>query len=209
MQYHFTLAFSSSIPDRIIEMYIELCQKQKSGLGKGLERALRRKTSSHSQNHLLYKLHHQYMPTCNTKNLSQEPISLHGVRLGLGDSVDHQTQTTLGDDVGRAVPNLDRNNCLCSANSHHWEKVDHWVCAPADHGDHLGILDQCCNFWIRLCVGCVRQANKECVDNEHEAHHGPEPAHPEKAQIALNDQFTWVTHSDHHSGNKAECPAFR
>merc|ERR1711976_629950 len=100
---------------------------------------------------------------------SMSSCSKHGLlfdgRLGIGDLVNHEANTALGDDVRHAVANLDGHNGAGRRDSEHWEEVHDWVCAPADDGHHLRNLDVALDHWVLLtCSGC-RQANQELIHN--------------------------------------------
>merc|ERR1711862_428333 len=118
-------------------------------------------------------------------------------RLCVGDLVDDQTNAALGNDVRDAIANLDSHHSMSGINAKHGEEVHHRVCAPADHCHDLCSLDLALNFWVRLTVRGFRQANKELVDDVQEEHHGDEPAHPARSQVASDDQLTIVARDDH------------
>merc|ERR1712028_154888 len=65
----------------------------------------------------------------STKKEITPPAGLSGwqetlfVGLGIRDLVDHNSDTTLGDDVGAAVANLNADDRMCSIDAKHGEQV--------------------------------------------------------------------------------------
>merc|ERR1711965_61137 len=144
----------------------------------------------------------------NNENFEEIIVVLHSItslgRLGVGDLIDGQTYSALGNDIRDAIANLDAHHCVCSVDAQHWEEVHDWVCAPADHRHHLCSLDLAFDHWICLAVGGIRKANEEFVHNVQEEHHGNEPAHPPWGQVASDDQFAIVARNNHQSSSHSQ-----
>merc|ERR1711935_561268 len=79
----------------------------------------------------------------------QEPLLQ---RLRIGDLVDQNPNTTLGNDVGCAVANLDSDDGMCRVDAEHGKQVHDRVCAPTDDSHDLGCLDLPLNDWISFTV---------------------------------------------------------
>merc|ERR1711871_1160400 len=125
-------------------------------------------------------------------------------RLGIGDLVDDQANTALGDDVRDAVANLDVDNRAAATKANHWEQVDNWVCAPADDSPHLCLLDLALDHWVLLlCCGCS-QADEELVDNVQEEAHRDGPADPARCEVASDNKLTVVATDDHEGRSKTK-----
>merc|ERR1711982_130093 len=94
-------------------------------------------------------------------------LQLDNLLLGLlvGDLIDEQANSTLGDDVRDAVANLDVDNGAASTKANHWEQVHNWVCAPAQDGPHLSLLNLALDNWVSLLSSGSSEANKKLVDN--------------------------------------------
>merc|ERR1711965_528972 len=121
----------------------------------------------------------------NNENFEEILVVLHSItslgRLGVGDLVDGQTNSALGNNIRRAIANLDAHHCMCSVDAQHWEEVHDWVGAPADHCHHLSSLDLAPDLQVCLTVRGFGETNKELVDNVKEEHHRKEPAHPARS----------------------------
>merc|ERR1719399_955907 len=126
-------------------------------------------------------------------------------RLGVGNLVDDEANTALGDDVRNAVANLDVDNRAASTEANHWEQVDNWVCAPADDGPHLSLLDLALDDWVLLLSCGSSKANQELVHNVEEEAHGDGPANPTRCEVASHNQLTVVAADDHESRAEAKC----
>merc|ERR1711959_568274 len=83
------------------------------------------------------------------------------VGLCIGDLIDDQSHTALGDDVRGAVANLNANNCMGSIDAKHGEQVHNRVCAPTDHGPHLGSANLAGNDWVSLTVSGPSETDKQ------------------------------------------------
>merc|ERR1719375_1630248 len=109
-------------------------------------------------------------------------------RLGVRDLVDDEAHSTLGDDVGDAVADLDVDDGAASTKANHWEQVDNWVCAPANDGPHLGLLNLGLDDWV-LFLGCSSgKADQELVHDVEEEAHGKGPAKPAWGQVTCDDE---------------------
>merc|ERR1719333_1931720 len=125
----------------------------------------------------------KYWCDSNQKCSSLRQESLLG-RLGIGDLVNDEANTALGDDVGDAVANLDVDDRAASTEANHWEQVDNWVCAPAHNSPHLCLLDLALDDWV-LLLGCSSsKANQELVHNVEEEAHRDGPANPARCEVA-------------------------
>merc|ERR1712064_150111 len=100
------------------------------------------------------------------------------VGLCIRDLVDDQSHTTLGDDVGNAVTDLNGDNRLCSVNAKHGEQVHNRICTPTDHGHHLGNFDLVLDDYVGLTVRCSRKTDEELKDNVQEETHRQKPTDP-------------------------------
>merc|ERR1719267_398392 len=120
-------------------------------------------------------------------------------RLSIGDLVDDQANTTLGDDVRDAVTNLDVDNRAASTKANHWEQVDNWVCAPADNSPHLGLLDLALDNWVLLLRCSSGKANQELEHDVEEEAHGDGPANPPRCEVTSHDKLAVVATDDHES----------
>merc|ERR1712032_816121 len=137
---------------------------------------------------------------CQNQCLPQQATLAFVGRLQGGDLVDEQANTALGDDVGHAVTDLHCNNCLSSSNPEHGKQINHGVCAPADDGDDLAEGDHALHCGVLLTGGGISKANEQGVDDAQEDHHGEEPACPTLAQVAADDELSWVSYGDHRGG---------
>merc|ERR1719502_866507 len=128
-----------------------------------------------------------------------------GLGLGVGDLVDDQTHTALGDHVGGAVADLDQHHSLGAGHSEHGHQVDHGVGAPGDHGPHAGGVHLGGHGGVGLGVDGVLQANGQGVHNEQEGHHAGEPEHEAGSHLGgVQDQLTGVAKDDHQGGQHAQ-----
>merc|ERR1711874_499710 len=114
-------------------------------------------------------------------------------RFGVGNLVDHQAHTALGNDIGGAVSQLDRHNGLGCREAEHREQVHDWVCAPADHCHHLRRAYLGCDHWVRFARSRGGKADEELVDDVQEESHGGEPADPTRSQVASDNKLTVIT----------------
>merc|ERR1719201_2905451 len=151
--------------------------------------------------------HNCACPLKYQKNDTRNSLWQQGLlgRLGIGDLVDDQADTTLGDNVGNAIANLDVDNGAASTEANHWEQVDNWVCAPADNSPHLGLLDLALDDWV-LPLGCSSsKAHQELVHNIEEEAHRDGPANPAWCEVTGDDQLTIVSADDHQGRTQAKC----
>merc|ERR1719432_344015 len=73
-----------------------------------------------------------------SRSIKQGPVL---VRLGIGDLVDHEADTALGNDIRDAVADLDGHHSIGCGDSKHREEVHYRVGAPTYHRHHLRKLD--------------------------------------------------------------------
>merc|ERR1712048_1188124 len=92
--------------------------------------------------------------------------------LGIGDLVDQESNTALGNDVRGAIANLNGHDRVCCCDAVHWEQVNHWVGAPADHGHNLGGADLAPDCWVSLVVGGSGKTNNELTVVAGDNHEG-------------------------------------
>merc|ERR1712161_154751 len=70
--------------------------------------------------------------------------------LGHGDLINHETDTTLGNNVGDGVSQLDVDLDRITLNAEHREDIDDGVGTPRNDGPPLDTLDEITNMWIRF-----------------------------------------------------------
>ena len=85
--------------------------------------------------------------------------------IGKGGQVDHNADSTLGDDIGSAVTDLNGHDSQSCVDSKHLEKVDDWVSAPDDVCHDQGSLDLAPDLSVGFLCCCCCQADQELIDN--------------------------------------------
>merc|ERR1712107_254882 len=98
------------------------------------------------------------------------------LRLGIRNLVDDQANSTLGNDVGHAIAQLDTNDCPCWVDLEHWKQVNDRVGAPTDACHDLSCADFARNLCVLFALGGRCKADKE-LDNVQKERHGQKPAH--------------------------------
>merc|ERR1719491_238684 len=92
---------------------------------------------------------------------------LDGGRLRHRDLIDHETNTTLGNDITNTVSQLDVDLDAITLDAEHGEDVDNRVGTPGNDGPPLNTLDEITDMRITFTVGGITQTNEKSVDNVH------------------------------------------
>merc|ERR1711865_559162 len=129
------------------------------------------------------------------------------VRLCVGDLIDHNAHTALGDDVGGAVAELNADNRMRSIDAKHGEQVHNRICAPADNRQHLRISDLSSDNWISLTVCSLCETVEKLIDNVQEEDHGQEPAHPTRGQVTGDNKLAVIARRDHQGRTDSKVPS--
>merc|ERR1740139_43817 len=133
---------------------------------------------------------------------------LDGGSLGHRNLINHQTNTTLRDDIRYAVSELDVHNNAASTDAKHREDVDNRVGTPRDDSPPLDTLDKITNMRISFKVGSIAKTNEECVDDVHEWDHRSRPEFPSCSQIvSRGDKFTGVSQDNHQDRGSTQSDA--
>merc|ERR1712137_1111906 len=119
------------------------------------------------------------------------------LRLGIGNLIDNQPDSALGNDVGHTIAQLDANDCPRWIDLEHGEQVHNRVCAPADACHDLCSTNLTGNDWVFLAFGGSCKSDKEFVHDVQEEGHGQKPAHPTWSQVTSDDKFSVVTRYNH------------
>merc|ERR1712238_564055 len=113
---------------------------------------------------------------------------------GHTDLINHQSNTTLRDDIRDGVSQLDVNLDRITLDAEHGEDVDDWVGTPRNDRPDLNTLDETTHMSITFTVGGITQSDKESLYDVAEGDHGRNPKGPTGAQMATGDnQFTGIT----------------
>merc|ERR1711865_266408 len=100
---------------------------------------------------------------------------LDGSGLGHGDLINHETNTTLGDNIRHTVSQLDVDLDRIPLNAEHGEDVDDGVGTPRNDRPDLNTLDETTHMRITFTVGRITQSDQESLDNVTEGDHGRNP----------------------------------
>merc|ERR1712161_70629 len=103
---------------------------------------------------------------------------LDGGSLGHGDLINHETNTTLGNNIRDTVSQLDVDLDRITLNAEHGEDVHDGVGTPRNNGPPLDTLDKITDMWIRFGIGSITKSNEQSVDNVHKRDHGTTPIRP-------------------------------
>merc|ERR1719491_1324720 len=123
---------------------------------------------------------------------------LDGGGLGHGDLINHETNTTLGNNIRDTVSQLDVDLDRITLNAEHGEDVHDRVGTPRNDCPPLDTLDEITDMWIRFRVGGITESNQQSVHNVHEGDHGTTPIRPSCSEtIGIGDEFTRITQNDH------------
>merc|ERR1719188_2273773 len=111
------------------------------------------KTSSKIETKLLHR------KSCKTRQLSLKQALF--ARLCIGDLIDHEADTALGNDIRDAVAYLNGHHGVGGGDAKHREEVHNWVSAPADHCHHLCKYDFLLDHRIALAVRGRTETNQQ------------------------------------------------
>merc|ERR1719240_1577554 len=128
------------------------------------------------------------------------------VGLRVGDLINHDANTALGDDVGDAVANLNANDSMCGIDAEHGEQVHNREGAPTDHGPHLCGADLVGDDWVSLSSCGLCKTVEELVDNVQEEDHGQHPAAPTRSEVTGDDEFAIVARCNHEGRADTKVP---
>merc|ERR1712100_161174 len=119
------------------------------------------------------------------------------LRLRVRDLVDQDPHTTLRDDVGHGVTELNGDHRRGATDVQHGEQIDHWVCAPTDHSPDLRGRNLRLDGRVLLLVGGIAETDEELLNDVQEEAHGEEPAPPTIGEVTCDGELYVVARGNH------------
>merc|ERR1712238_206827 len=129
---------------------------------------------------------------------------------GHTDLINHQSNTTLRNDIRDGVSQLDVDLDRITLDAEHGEDVDDWVGTPRNDRPDLNTLDKTTHMRITFTVGGITQSDKESLDDVTERDHGSNPKGPTSTEMVTgNHEFTGIAKDDHESRCDTQCGCLR